>query len=86
MHFLRGMKLDSAPNMTKFSRFVNLPNLSAEVAARPLLIYLSIPGVIELQIKRCWTRWKANIPGYNSYEKPSLNFIIFRSEYSLEVG
>jgi hypothetical protein len=48
MHFLRGMKLDSAPNMTKFSCFVNLPNLSAEVAARPLLIYLSIPGVIEL--------------------------------------
>jgi hypothetical protein len=37
--------------MTKFHRFANLMNLPVEVAAQPLLGYLSISGVLELQIK-----------------------------------
>jgi hypothetical protein len=73
MYFLNGRKLDSISNMTKFHRFSNLPNLPSEVAARPLPIYLSISGILELQIKQGQTCLKATIPGYNSYKKPSPN-------------
>jgi hypothetical protein len=59
--------------MTKFCRFSNLLNLPSEVAARPLPIYLSISGILELQIKQGQTCWKATISGYNSYKKPSPN-------------
>jgi len=82
--FSEGRKPDSASNMTKFHRFANLLNLPVEVAAQPLLGYLSISGVLELQIKWDWTRWKVNISSYNIYEKPSLNSIIFRPESSLK--
>jgi len=83
--FSEGRKPDFASNMTKFHHFANLLNLPAEVAAQALLIYLSLYGVLKLQIKWDWTRWKANISSYNIYEKPSLNSIIFRLESSLEL-
>ena len=75
-HFSKGMKPDYIPNMTKFPFFANLLNLPAEVAARSLLRYISIYGVLKLQFKRGKTRWKANIPDYKIYEKPSPDFII----------
>jgi hypothetical protein len=83
-YFLKGRKPDYTPNMTKFPCFANLLNLPIEVETRPLLRYLSLSGVLELQFKRGKTHWKANIPGYNIYEKPSLNFIIFWPESFLE--
>jgi len=57
--------------MTKFLCLVNLSNLPTEVASRPLLIYLFISGVLELQIMQGQTRWKANIFGYNFSEETS---------------
>ena len=70
--------------MAKFLCFINLAEFPAGVATQPLLIYLSISRVIKLQSKQGQTRWKANISSYNFYEKPSLNFIIFRPKFSWE--
>lgn len=61
-----------------------LPNLTAGMTTRPLLIHLSITRVLELQIKRCQIRQKANTPSYNFYEKPSPNSIVSRPELSRE--
>jgi len=58
------------------------PNLPAGVAARSLLGYLSISGVLELKIKRGQILRKANTLGYNFYRRPFSNFIIIRPESS----
>jgi hypothetical protein len=55
------------------------------MAVRSLLRVLPIYGVLELQIRQGQSRRKANILIYNFYERPFLNFIIFRLEYLVEV-
>jgi hypothetical protein len=44
------------------------PNLPTGLAAWPLLRFLFVSGVSELQIRRGQTHWKANTPNYNFYE------------------
>jgi hypothetical protein len=62
------------------------PKLPTGVAAWPLLKFSFVSGVLGLQIRRGWTRWKANTPSYNFYDGPSLDSIIFRSKFPQEPG
>jgi len=54
--------------------------LSAEVAFRPLLKFLTISGVLGLRFKRGWSYWKAKTRGYKSPEEgePSSTFKIVK--------
>jgi len=81
--FQRKLVRDASNRQRKRVSVVNLP---IGVATRPLVIHLPISGVLELQIKRCWIHWKANIPGYNLYEIFFSIFIVLRPEYSQEEG
>ena len=62
------------------------PKLPTGVAPWPLLRFLFVSGVPGLQIRWGQNCWKANTPGYNFYEGPSLDFIIFRSKFPQEPG
>jgi len=62
------------------------PKLPTGVAAWPLLRFSFVSGVLGLQIRRGQIHWKANTSGYNFYDGPSLDSIIFRSKFSQEPG
>ena len=51
--------------------------------AETVLRVLPISRVLELQIRRGWTRWKANTPRYNFYEGTLPELYIFQVQMSL---
>ena len=74
----------STPITTKSPVLIILVESANKMAIWPFLIYLSIYGALELQIKRGQIRWKANISSYNFYGRCFQNFIVLRPEYPLE--
>jgi hypothetical protein len=57
------------------------PNLPVGVTFRPPLRCLPIFGILELQIKRGRTCWKANISYYNAYEVRYLRLCLYPCQF-----
>jgi hypothetical protein len=81
---MKGKKTNTTLNMAKFRRFIDLAESANRATARPPFRFLFISEVLGLQIRHGQICWKANTPGYNFYEGPSLDSIIFMYEFPQE--
>jgi hypothetical protein len=85
LHVLQGVRKRILPLIwLNFAVLSPRPKLSAGETTRPLSRFLFIFGVLRLQIRQGWIRWKANTPSYNFYGRLSPNFVVLEPKSPLE--